>query len=170
MKLVAVESPFGSPDASTLRRNILYARMCLRDSLERPGVLPEAPWASHLVYPQPGVLDEQDPQGRRRGLDCSGAWGDRAAYRAVYEDLGLTEGMEEALERAQALGQRVERRVLRPDLAAEFARQVSGDPLDPEKLADAILEGQKRHGRGRSGLIRILSEVLDGLPQRAIWR
>lgn len=169
MKLVAVESPFGSPDPKILRRNVLYARMCIRDSLERPGVLREAPWCSHLVYPQPGILDEQDPQGRRAGLDISGAWGDRAACRAVYEDLGLTSGVLEALDRAKAQGQRVARRRLREDLADEFRRQVAQDPLDPENLANAILEGQKRHGRSRDGLVRILTEVLAGVPQHAIW-
>ena len=169
MKLVAVESPYGSPDPKILRRNILYARMCLRDSLERSGDVQEAPWCSHLVYPQPGVLDEQNPQGRRLGLDISGAWGDRAEARAIYQDLGLSGGVEEAVERARTLGQQVDLRHLRSDLRVEFDRLVQADPLDPERFADAILAGQKRHGKSRSALVRILSEIVSGLPQDGIW-
>jgi hypothetical protein len=50
MKKVIIESPF----AGDVKKNIEYARKCMRDSLLRG----EAPLASHLLYTQDGILDD----------------------------------------------------------------------------------------------------------------
>lgn len=62
MKLVILESPF----AGDVKRNILYARMCVRDSLGRG----EAPIASHLLYTQSGILNDNLPEERQWGIDA----------------------------------------------------------------------------------------------------
>ena len=50
MKLVIIESPY----AGDIEKNVAYARDCVRDSLMRG----EAPYASHLLYTQPNILDD----------------------------------------------------------------------------------------------------------------
>lgn len=66
MRLVIVESPF----AGDLPKNIAYARAAVRDSLARG----EAPIASHLLYTQPGILDDDIPAERQWGIDAGLAW------------------------------------------------------------------------------------------------
>lgn len=50
MMRVVVESPF----AGDIQKNIEYARKCMADCLKRG----EAPFASHLLYTQDGILDD----------------------------------------------------------------------------------------------------------------
>jgi len=102
--LVLIESPY----AGDVARNERYARACLADSLARG----EAPFASHLLYTQPGVLDDADPAERRQGIEAGLAWGARATLTAVYDDLGITEGMRQGIARAEAEGRPVEVRQL----------------------------------------------------------
>lgn len=70
MKLVVIESPF----AGDVAKNETYARRALADSLARG----EAPLASHLLYTQPGVLDDTDYVQRERGISAGLAWGVKA--------------------------------------------------------------------------------------------
>lgn len=64
MILVIIESPY----AGDVDRNLEYLRAAMRDCLKRG----EAPFASHALYTQPGVLDdgsrmvERDAEGTRR--------------------------------------------------------------------------------------------------------
>ena len=83
---VILESPF----AGEIERNILYARRCIRHSLS----LNEAPIASHLLYTQPGILDDNDPEQRRMGIDAGHAWLGVAQLVAFYVDYGMSPGME----------------------------------------------------------------------------
>ncbi len=92
MKLVLVESPF----AGDVKRNKAYARAALRDCLKRG----EAPYASHLLYTQPGVLDDNDPDERALGIQAGLEWGKCAALTVVYADLGISDGMRLGIERA----------------------------------------------------------------------
>ena len=55
---VIVESPY----AGDVERNERYARACIRDCLLRG----EAPFASHLLYTQAGVLDDTIKEERDR--------------------------------------------------------------------------------------------------------
>lgn len=80
-----VESPY----AGDVERNLRYLRACLADCLRRG----EAPFASHGLYTQPGVLDDGDPEQRSLGIAAGFAWRYVAAATVVYVDLGITDGM-----------------------------------------------------------------------------
>jgi hypothetical protein len=106
MKRVIVESPL----AGDFKRNRRYARLCLLDCLRRG----EAPYASHLLYPQ--MLDDEIQEERDLGIQAGLAWGEAGEIRVVYTDLGTSRGMEYGVQAAKALGQPVEYRKLPPDL------------------------------------------------------
>lgn len=90
--LVIIESPF----AGDVEGNILYARACMRDSLQRG----EAPYASHLLYTQDGVLDDTIKEERNLGIQAGFAWREMATATVVYVDLGISEGMKQGIEDA----------------------------------------------------------------------
>jgi len=115
---VILESPFAAPTTAGVRRHIAYARACIRDSLDRD----EAPFASHLLYTQRGILNDRNPDERKRGIDAGLAWGTEADLTVVYIDLGVTQGMLQGIERAMTEGRPVEQRSL-PDWA-DNPRQV----------------------------------------------
>lgn len=104
MKLVILESPY----KGDLGRNIKYARACLRDSIHRG----ESPLASHLLYTQEGVLDDDDPDERKLGIEAGLAWGPVAEMTVVYTDLGITEGMIQGIKRAEEEGRPISFRSL----------------------------------------------------------
>lgn len=83
--LVLIESPY----AGDVERNIRYARACMRDSLLRG----EAPFLSHLLYTQEGVLDDTILEERTIGIWAGLAWGEKAKKTIVYTDYGITPGM-----------------------------------------------------------------------------
>lgn len=85
MKLVIIESPY----AGDIEINIEYARRCVRDSLSRG----EAPIASHLLYTQPGILNDLIPSERQWGIDAGLAWRFVSQATVVYIDHGITKGM-----------------------------------------------------------------------------
>ena len=66
MRLVIIESPF----AGNIEENIKYARECVRDSLLRG----EAPIASHLLYTQEGILDDNIAEERQHGYYYRFTW------------------------------------------------------------------------------------------------
>lgn len=104
MRLVIVESPF----AGDIPRNLRYARAALRDCLTRG----EAPFASHLLYTQEGILDDGEPRERLLGIRAGLLWGLQAQATVVYTDLGTSRGMEMGLEAAREAGRPVEYRAL----------------------------------------------------------
>jgi hypothetical protein len=113
-KLVILESPF-RPTGTTAQELELdkkmkedYARQCMRDCLLRN----EAPMASHLLYTQPKVLSDENPEERALGIDAGLAWGRVAELTVVYTDLGVSEGMKQGIARAAAAGRPIEQRRL----------------------------------------------------------
>lgn len=106
MRLVIVESPF----AGDVEKNTHYARLCVRDSLLRG----EAPIASHLLYTQPGILNDDIPAERQHGIDAGLAWRAVAQASVVYTDLGISKGMEYGIQAAKGAGVPIEYRTL-PD-------------------------------------------------------
>lgn len=90
MKLVIIESPY----AGSVIPNVEYARKCMRDSLERG----EAPIASHLLYTQPGILDDYNPEERAWGINAGLAWRKVAELAVFYTDRGWSGGMTAARE------------------------------------------------------------------------
>lgn len=105
MRLVIVESPF----AGDVEANIEYARAAIRDSLSRG----EAPIASHLLYTQPGILDDDIPHERQWGIDAGLAWRTVAEASVVYTDKGISEGMKYGIAKAEAQGIPVEYRSIK---------------------------------------------------------
>lgn len=102
MRLVVVESPY----AGDVERNTRYLRACLADCLARG----EAPFASHAIYTQPGVLDDGDPEQRKLGIAAGFAWRCVAEATAVYTDLGVSRGMRDGISDAERAGCRIEYR------------------------------------------------------------
>lgn len=107
MRLVILESPY----AGDVEANLAYARACMRDCLYRG----EAPFASHLLYTQPGILDDGKPGERAMGIHAGLLWGRFAEATVVYIDRGISEGMLKGMERAREDGRPIERRNL-PDM------------------------------------------------------
>ncbi len=108
MKLAYIESPFKGDNWELTRRNVFYARLCVRDSLLRG----EAPYASHLFFTQAGILSDVIQEERDLGIAAGQAMGDKFDLRAVYEDFGISRGMQYGIERALKLGQPIEHRRL----------------------------------------------------------
>jgi hypothetical protein len=104
MRRVIVESPYaGDVDA-----NLTYLRAALHDCLQRG----EAPFASHAIYTQPGVLNDDDPAERRQGIEAGFAWRSAAAATVVYTDRGIAPGMQAGIDHANSINQPVEYRSL----------------------------------------------------------
>ena len=95
--------------AAGLLRNVTYARLAMRDALLRG----YAPYASHLILPQPLILDDDVPAERALGIDAGLAWGAMAEVTLAYVDLGVSGSMRYGLENAA----RAERPVFKLRLA-----------------------------------------------------
>jgi hypothetical protein len=106
MRRVILESPY----AGDVEANVAYARWCLRDCLIRG----EAPIASHLLYTQPGVLDDKVPGERALGIEAGLTWGTEAEATVVYTARGISSGMKYGIERAKKEGRPVEHRNVGP--------------------------------------------------------
>jgi hypothetical protein len=102
MITVLLESPF----AGNVEQNTQYARAAMLDCLKRN----EAPFASHLLYPQ--VLDDQNPAQRESGIQAGLAIGALLEKTVVYTDLGISRGMQLGIEAAQKCGRPIEYRTL----------------------------------------------------------
>lgn len=89
--LVIIESPY----AGEVERNVRYARLAMRDSILRG----ERPFASHLLYTQPGILDDSKPTERALGIGLGFDFWEQATLIAFYVDLGWSRGMLVAKER-----------------------------------------------------------------------
>ena len=100
---VLIESPLASPTIEGLVRNKKYARECMRDCLSKG----EAPYASHLLYAQEGLLDDDIPAERALGIHAGLVWGKEATKTIVYTDLGISLGMERGIKRAKEEGREV---------------------------------------------------------------
>ncbi len=109
MRRVLVESPYAG---NLLQRwlNRRYARRCLHDCLKRG----EAPFASHLLYTQPGVLRDGVKLERELGIRVGLVWGEWAEATVVYIDRGISAGMLRGIEHAEKIGRPIERRSLTP--------------------------------------------------------
>jgi hypothetical protein len=64
----------------------------MHDSLMRG----EAPLASHLLYTQPGILDDRIPVERSMGIHAGLEWRLVAEAAVFYVDYGISSGMNEA--------------------------------------------------------------------------
>ena len=110
MVRVIIESPYAGNSREEIDQHEQYARACLKDCLLRG----EAPFASHLLYTQEGVLDDRDPEERKLGIEAGLVWGAMAKQTIVYTDHGITPGMQKGINRAQEEGRPVVYRSLGP--------------------------------------------------------
>ena len=104
--IVIIESPFKGRTPEEEAENIAYAKEAMRDSLYRG----EAPFASHLLYPQ--MLDDADEDERRMGIEAGLKIGKLADRTVVYTDRGISPGMKQGIKRAEDEGRPVEYRSL----------------------------------------------------------
>ena len=107
MRKVILESPF----AGDVNKNIRYARACVRDCVKQG----DAPIASHLLYTQPGILNDDIPEERQLGIDSGLAWGTEAEATVLYTDLGVSRGMKYGIARAEKEGRPIEERTIGMD-------------------------------------------------------
>lgn len=174
MRRVVLESPF----AGDVARNLHYLRACMRDCLLRG----EAPFASHGLYTQPGVLDDDNRMDRGLGMDAGFAWGELADATVVYNDLGVTPGMEEGILRAGARGRPVDIRALGPDwetapiyktrwgsgeseVVAALERDLAATKVDL-KLVLAMLRNAAENLDDR-GVLRVVDELYGRIASRS---
>lgn len=105
---VVLESPYAGASDIIREGNVIYARRCVRDSLLRG----EAPIASHLLYTQEGILDDDVPSEREHGIRAGLVWGALAEKCVVYTDRGISRGMTWGIEAAKSLQIPIEYRSL----------------------------------------------------------
>lgn len=104
MRLVVLESPY----AGNVEENLAYARRCVHDCLLRG----ESCVASHLLFTQPGVLDDNHPEERKLGIAAGHEWYRVAEAAVVYTDRGISPGMDAGIKIATERGIPVEFRSL----------------------------------------------------------
>jgi len=109
MKPVIVESPFKGKTPAEQRRNIRYARALAHDCLVNHH---ESPFLSHLLYTQPGILDDAIPEERQLGIDAGLVWGRVAEASIIGIDFGISGGMIYGIKNAIRVGRHLEYRKL----------------------------------------------------------
>lgn len=107
-----IESPFSAPDIDGIVRNVQYAMLAVRDSLGRD----EAPYASHLFYTQ--MLDDNNADERKLGIDAGLTICHHAEQTAVYVDYGISRGMQYGIETAKSAGRVIVERKLFPEASS----------------------------------------------------
>lgn len=117
MDLVLVESPY----AGDVDRNLAYLREALADCFARG----EAPFASHGLYTQPGILDDAIPEERAKGIEAGLLWGAHAKSLVFYVNFGFSRGMIQGLERARSEGRRCIFRIGIPDVYPTIFVEIS---------------------------------------------
>lgn len=102
---VVVESPF----AGDIEKNQRYLRACMNDCIVKHH---EAPYASHGLYTQPGVLRDEVPEERKLGIEAGFAFRARLQKTVVYTDLGYSTGMKYGIKHAEEIKHPIEYRQL----------------------------------------------------------
>ncbi len=83
---VIIESPY----AGDILTHVNYLRAAMRDCLMRD----EAPYASHALYTQPGILRDGVLEERVLGIRAGFVWRSLVKKTVVYTDYGISKGME----------------------------------------------------------------------------
>ena len=68
--------------------------------------------ASHLLYTQKGILNDNIPAERMLGINAGLEWGKHAVKTVVYTDLGISGGMKFGIENAKDNNRVIEYRVI----------------------------------------------------------
>ena len=152
MRRVIIESPFAAPAGAWLPwlhrwRNKRYARACVRHAL----LAGDAPLASHLLYPQRGILRDHDPAERQWGIYAGLEWLPVADASVVYIDRGITNGMKCGIAAARAAGVPVEYRAMWTSSILDFMAEHPDGRLNIREpgrsAADKIIAGLKEKAR-----------------------
>ena len=105
---VIIESPYRATETVSFEEHEAYAKRCMKDSLSKG----EAPFASHLLYTQSGVLNDLIDEERELGIDAGFSWRKPAAKTIFYMDYGMSPGMIIGLEHAKLAGHEIEYRTI----------------------------------------------------------
>jgi hypothetical protein len=125
MKRVILETPFRGQDYLDTLKNLVYARVCMHDCLKRG----ESPFASHMIYTQPGVLDDTKDSERDFGIEAGFAWREVAEKTVVYIDRGISRGMCLGIRDAKKRGLELEFRELGYDWEKKYNEKI--ESIDP---------------------------------------
>lgn len=106
---VIIESPF----AGNVERNLRYVRAAMHDCIVNYN---EAPFASHALYTQAGVLNDDVPHQRTLGIHAGFVFRKLAQRTAVYDDYDISGGMRYGIQHAEENGQEVVYRKLPAEL------------------------------------------------------
>jgi hypothetical protein len=101
-------SPFTASTKQGIAENIVFARKCIVDCLRRG----EASFASHLLYTQPGILNDHVPAEREAGMKAGERFLHICDLVACYIDRGVSSGMRRELRLALATATPIEFRRL----------------------------------------------------------
>ena len=115
-------------------RNIKFTRACLRDCL----LLGEMPFASHLLYTQPGILDDENEMERFLGINAGFELVKKANRTVIYENYGISTGMKYGIQNAEKSGRLIEFRKLPDNWEEEQNRILRGH--SDSKLWGIILD------------------------------
>lgn len=129
MRRIVIESPY----AGHVLRNEVYARTCCAHAL----ALGDAPFASHLLYTQPGILDDTKEDERALGISAGFFWGAVAHATVVYIDLGVSDGMRKGIKEAQLRRRNVEMRTIN----APITLYLGQEPIDEGVVRAASVFG-----------------------------
>jgi hypothetical protein len=135
MEFVVVESPFATSKIKLANGNeceilqadnVAYARACLHDCLVNHN---QAPYASHLLYTQEGILDDDIPDERKLGIEAGLEIGRFAKRRIFYVDRGFSSGMKWGFQFAQEIDQVCEIRRLGGKWDVGWSKELSINTL-----------------------------------------
>lgn len=117
MRRVILETPY----AGDIERNMKYLRACMHDCIVWHH---DAPFASHGLYTQEGVLRDEIEKERMLGIEAGFVWRPAAEATVVYTDLGISRGMEYGIAHANEIGHPVEYRKLDPSILLELGIEI----------------------------------------------
>jgi guanylate kinase len=119
MKRVYLESPYKGKNWENTKENLHFGRLCMHDCLVNRN---EAPFPSHLLYTQPGVLDDKIEAERELGGFKAGPAFKKVCDSSVfYINRGISGGMYRGARISIAMKQEFEYRVL-PGYPNNFPR------------------------------------------------
>ena len=113
LRVTVYESPFAASTFDQFARHVAYIRLLTRLGAQVHG---EAAIASHMIWTQPGVLRDDDPEERALGIDCGLAVALLACNGHVghvyWTDLGWSGGMLRSAESMRERGLPINERSL----------------------------------------------------------
>lgn len=137
LRIVILETPYKGDNWENTEENLRFARLCMRDCLLRG----EAPYASHLLYTQEGVLDDKVAEERRIGMEAGFEFKRLSELSVIYVNRGVSGGMRAGIRKSIETKQGFEYRLL-PDY--------------PRNYRTAICTVSGASGVGKSTIVKML--------------